>query len=280
MSSDHEKQWLAAMRAASRPPVAPLESEGLVDDLESFEPRTIVSPSEPSVQLSTLSSDEETNPMSEETTDTQYEREVAWGCLTPQNPVRKFLFWFIRWRPFTWFIVLAIVVNTAMLGTFDPLDPDAPTNRMLNGSELVFLAIFALEAILKLIAMGAFRHPGAYFRDGWNWLDFLIVIISILAVLPDLGSNLSGIRSLRTLRALRLLRFIEDLNLQITTLFKAGPYLVNALVLLFIFYLMFAIVGLQVFSGRLRQHCVDDITGAFNVEQCCSLAGGGQGFQW
>ncbi len=98
------------------------------------------------------------------------------------------------------------------------------------------------------------------------------MILSIVGVIPGVGANLSGIRALRVLRALRLLRFIKELNVLITTLFKAMSYLLNAMILLGIMLLMFAIVGLQVFGGHLKQHCVDPQTGLYNTDVCCSLS--------
>ena len=41
----------------------------------------------------------------------------------------------------------------------------------------MFLAIFTLEAVLKIIAYGFLFHPGAYLRNGWNILDFVIVVV-------------------------------------------------------------------------------------------------------
>jgi Ion transport protein len=43
--------------------------------------------------------------------------------------------------------------------------------------EFVFLVIFSLEAVVKIIAYGFALHPGAYLRSGWNFLDFVIVVI-------------------------------------------------------------------------------------------------------
>ena len=43
--------------------------------------------------------------------------------------------------------------------------------------EYVFLVIFTLETILKIIAYGFVMHSGAYLRNGWNALDFVIVVI-------------------------------------------------------------------------------------------------------
>jgi len=44
-------------------------------------------------------------------------------------------------------------------------------------AEYVFLAIFTIEAVLKIIAYGFVMHPGAYLRNGWNILDFVIVAV-------------------------------------------------------------------------------------------------------
>lgn len=56
------------------------------------------------------------------------------------------------------------------------------TNQMSNTclqevAEYVFLAVFTMEAVLKIIAYGFLFHPGAYLRNGWNILDFVIVVV-------------------------------------------------------------------------------------------------------
>lgn len=43
--------------------------------------------------------------------------------------------------------------------------------------EYVFLVIFAFECMMKIIAYGFLMHQGAYLRNGWNILDFVIVVI-------------------------------------------------------------------------------------------------------
>ena len=48
---------------------------------------------------------------------------------------------------------------------------------MQESVELVFIVVFTLECVLKIIAYGFLFHPGAYLRNGWNILDFFIVVI-------------------------------------------------------------------------------------------------------
>lgn len=43
--------------------------------------------------------------------------------------------------------------------------------------EYIFLVIFTVECVMKIIAYGFVAHPGAYLRNGWNILDFSIVVI-------------------------------------------------------------------------------------------------------
>ncbi|KAM7367119.1 hypothetical protein PAMP_015043 [Pampus punctatissimus] len=43
--------------------------------------------------------------------------------------------------------------------------------------EYLFLIIFTVEAFLKVIAYGLLFHPNAYLRNGWNLLDFIIVVV-------------------------------------------------------------------------------------------------------
>ena len=43
--------------------------------------------------------------------------------------------------------------------------------------EYVFLVIFTVESGMKIVAYGFLLHPGAYLRNGWNILDFVIVVI-------------------------------------------------------------------------------------------------------
>lgn len=43
--------------------------------------------------------------------------------------------------------------------------------------EYVFLIIFTVETFLKIIAYGLVMHPSAYIRNGWNLLDFVIVVV-------------------------------------------------------------------------------------------------------
>lgn len=55
--------------------------------------------------------------------------------------------------------------------------PPWPPPHLQEQVEYVFLIIFTVETFLKIIAYGLVLHPSAYIRNGWNLLDFVIVIV-------------------------------------------------------------------------------------------------------
>lgn len=42
---------------------------------------------------------------------------------------------------------------------------------------MLFIVVFTVECVLKVIALGFLFHSGAYLRNAWNILDFIIVVI-------------------------------------------------------------------------------------------------------
>lgn len=46
--------------------------------------------------------------------------------------------------------------------------------------------MFAIELIFKWIVYGIISNgPQSYFKDGWNFLDFVITNVSILSIIFD-----------------------------------------------------------------------------------------------
>jgi hypothetical protein len=68
-----------------------------------------------------------------------------------------------------------------------------------------FAILFALEALLKLIAFGC----RTYFRDGGNIFDMMIVITSIVSSVISLSFELDFGASATFIRALRISRVLK-----------------------------------------------------------------------
>ena len=79
-------------------------------------------------------------------------------------------------------ILLTIMANCVVLAleTHLPKEDKTPLATKLEKTEPVFLAIFCFEAVLKIIAQGMVLHPRSYLRNGWNILDFVVVVTGLV----------------------------------------------------------------------------------------------------
>ena len=124
-----------------------------------------------------------------------------------------------KWFDFC--VLFFIGLNCVTLAMERPsIPPDSGERAFLTTTNYIFTGIFALEMFIKVVAKGCACGPDAYFKDGWNVMDGILVIISLVNVLFDIHSALSldsggsprifgVIRVLRLLRALRPLRVIN-----------------------------------------------------------------------
>lgn len=111
-----------------------------------------------------------------------------------------------------------------------------------------------MEFILKVISLGFIFAPKTYLRDGWNILDFVVVVSSILQFLPN-TVNISAVRTLRILRPLRSINSIKGLRILVSTLIDSLPALVNVVIFLTFVMVLFGILGVQLFGGLLYNRC-------------------------
>ena len=127
-------------------------------------------------------------------------------------------------------------------------------NAIIIRSELSFTIIFTVEFALKATALGLFsnnvpdRKP--YFRDRWNWLDFIVVVFALLANLNVLSSNSTKIfRLFRVLRPLKSIKSLPGVAAIVSGLLNSLTELRDILITVSFAFFFFAVVGLQLFSG-------------------------------
>ena len=147
------------------------------------------------------------------------------------------------------FIMICILLNTAVLALvwFDQPKEIPVLAEILN---YVFMAIFTVEAIIKIIAM-----KKIYFLDPWNIFDFSIVSVTLIIILLKMwnieisfGNGATILRALRIGRILRLLKRAEQLKIIFHTLLDSLPSLCSLGLLLIIIFFMFAIIGRSMFG--------------------------------
>uniref|UniRef100_A0A4W2GR66 Sodium channel protein n=1 Tax=Bos indicus x Bos taurus TaxID=30522 RepID=A0A4W2GR66_BOBOX len=188
--------------------------------------------------------------------------------------LRKTCYSIVEHNWFETFIVFMILLSSGALAFEDIYIEQRKTIKtMLEYADKVFTYIFILEMLLKWVAYG-FQ---TYFTNAWCWLDFLIVDVSLVSLVANaLGySELGAIKSLRTLRALRPLRALsrfEGMRVVVNALVGAIPSIMNVLLVCLIFWLIFSIMGVNLFAGKFY-HCVNTTTGnMFDVSEVNNLS--------
>uniref|UniRef100_A0A8C3QGN7 Voltage-dependent T-type calcium channel subunit alpha-1G n=1 Tax=Cyanoderma ruficeps TaxID=181631 RepID=A0A8C3QGN7_9PASS len=169
--------------------------------------------------------------------------------------------WCLRLVCNPWFervSMLVILLNCVTLGMFHPCEDiacDSPRCRILQSFDDFIFAFFAVEMIVKMIALGIFGKK-CYLGDTWNRLDFFIVIAGMLEYSLDLQNvSFSAVRTVRVLRPLRAINRVPSMRILVTLLLDTLPMLGNVLLLCFFVFFIFGIVGVQLWAGLLRNRC-------------------------
>ncbi|XDV49120.1 hypothetical protein PO909_018431, partial [Leuciscus waleckii] len=195
-------------------------------------------------------------------------------CLKLNNPIRRAALHLVEWKPFDIFILLAIFANCVALGVSKPFpeDDSNATNHDLEQVEYVFLVIFTIETFMKILAYGLVMHPSSYIRNGWNLLDFVIVIVGLFSVVLETVTHKSGettshtpgkpggldvkaLRAFRVLRPLRLVSGVPSLQIVLNSIMKAMVPLLHISLLVLFVIIIYAIIGLELFIGRMHRTC-------------------------
>lgn len=164
------------------------------------------------------------------------------------------------------FILLVIMLNSLKMATDNPLS----TVTTLPWAENTFTAIYVTEMSLKILAYGFVLNPGSYLRDSWNIMDFLIVTTSLLPIVVTLNFSVNALRAFRVLRPLRTITKIRALKMIMKTLFYSFSLVMDSIYILLFVIFVFAIAGMQLFSGTLKNVCMDSLTGALTTTLCTS----------
>ena len=128
----------------------------------------------------------------------------------PDNSFRLFITRIVKSPKFDMFILLLIAISSIFLALDNPLNnPNSNFASFLVYSDYILTSFFFAEAILKIIAFGfLFNGEVSYIRNGWNAIDFVVVIISI-ASLVITGNKFKIVKIFRLLRILRPLRVVS-----------------------------------------------------------------------
>lgn len=155
--------------------------------------------------------------------------------------------WCVRIVESKWFerfIVSLIVFNGILIGVETSAEVMARHGDALHMANHVILAVFVIEAALKMAAVAP--RLRLYFGNGWNLFDFTVVVLSFI---PASGEFAMVARLVRLLRVLRLVSTVPKLRLIVTTLVHSIPSMGHVVLLLGLIFYIYGVAGFHLFHN-------------------------------
>uniref|UniRef100_G1U2Z6 Voltage-dependent L-type calcium channel subunit alpha n=1 Tax=Oryctolagus cuniculus TaxID=9986 RepID=G1U2Z6_RABIT len=159
-------------------------------------------------------------------------------CLTLQNPLRKACISIVEWKPFETIILLTIFANCVALAVYLPM-PEDDNNSLNLGLVRRGLTAYGLQWVFTAI------------------LEQVNVIQSNTAPMSSKGAGLDvkALRAFRVLRPLRLVSGVPSLQVVLNSIFKAMLPLFHIALLVLFMVIIYAIIGLELFKGKMHKTC-------------------------
>ncbi|XP_059196379.1 voltage-dependent T-type calcium channel subunit alpha-1H-like [Centropristis striata] len=199
--------------------------------------------------------------------------------LSPRNKFRIFCQRLISHKMFDHMVLLFIVLSCITIAMERPgIDPRSTERWILNVSRYVFSAVFLVEMLFKVLALGLLFGKDSYCSSSWNVVDGLLVILSLVHIFVSLASsgknNMLGIlkvlRLLRTLRPLRVIKRAPKLKLAVEALIASVKPIGNIVLISCVFFIFYGILGVQLFKGKFYYCVGPDTRNITNRMECLS----------
>ena len=159
----------------------------------------------------------------------------------PQGKVRGWCFDLTTDPGFEKLVLALIIGNSALMATEHCGQSDT-WKDMLYILNLCFVMVFTIEISIRLIA----QYPQAFFRNGWQVFDFVIVLGSLVVIPLDGIVNLQALRPFRLLLVFRMIKRAKGIKMMVGVLLMSMPAAINVCSLLFLTFFIFAVLGMQV----------------------------------
>ncbi|KAH3892449.1 hypothetical protein DPMN_016567, partial [Dreissena polymorpha] len=157
---------------------------------------------------------------------------------------------FVKSKPFYWTVIVMVFLNTCVLTSEHYLQPQW-LDQFQEIANIFFVSLFTMEMLVKMYSLGL----QGYFVSLFNRFDSFVVLCSIAevifimtGVLPPLG--VSVLRCARLLRVFKATRYWSSLRNLVASLLNSLRSIASLLLLLFLFIVIFALLGMQLFGGK------------------------------
>ncbi|GJL94445.1 MAG: hypothetical protein DHS20C05_08500 [Hyphococcus sp.] len=171
---------------------------------------------------------------------------------------------FINSGPVQAVVLALIILNAIILGAETYPGVQSVFGPALEIADRLIIYAFMIEIGIRMIA-----ERGAYFRNGWNIFDFLIVAVSIVAA----SSGLAALRAFRVLRVLRIITVIPRMRVVVSALLDSIPGIASVGVVLALIVYVFAVIAASLYGPQHPELFGDVFTAMYTLFQVMTLEG-------
>jgi voltage-dependent calcium channel len=200
--------------------------------------------------------------------------------VAPYKPV-----WY-GFSAFTYACIVAMVIlaciTTPLYQREYWLDNERSVTNWFIWPDVGFVFIFTVEAVIKIVADGLFFTPHAYYRTVWGFIDAIVLItlwINVLTTIFQDDGVSRAVGAFKALRALRLLNISDTARRTFHSIIVGGYKVLAAAFVSLSLLIPFAILGVNLFAGKLEQ-CNDQEFGGFNNLTNCIGEFNSTPFNW
>ena len=140
---------------------------------------------------------------------------------------------------FDLFIISVILVDAFILGLLASDVFDVYSSHLLFLLDRLFMGIFIMEMLLKI-----YVYRKAFFKNGWNIFDFVIVAISSVPY----ASSLIVLRTFRIFRLFKFMDHFKCLDRLVDTFIKLIPNFLSFLAIQAVVFYSFAVIGVSLYG--------------------------------
>ncbi len=132
-------------------------------------------------------------------------------------------------------VISAIIFSSLMAGLKTHPDSKLFTDSLAILDALITI-FFVIELSVRMLGEPRLKD---FFKSGWNNFDFIVVAVSLVPV----GEGALVLRLVRIFRVLRIISISPSLQLIVGALLRAIPRAWSTIVLMFIIFYIYAVVG-------------------------------------
>ncbi len=160
--------------------------------------------------------------------------------------IQKFTHNLVESGIFRYFILFLILTSGVIVGLETYPTINSKYQGLFHIIDQVIIYIFLVEIVLKILSMG--QKPWEYFQDPWNVFDFIIVAVCFI---PSIDAHFVAVlRMARILRVFRIISIFPKLQILVNALLKSIPSMGYVVVLLFLIFYIYAVMGSFIFAER------------------------------